>query len=96
MLWFSCEESPCPVGTRELRAAAGTSRGLLEESRGTVVAAWALEVTGGEMVRSGLSRWNLKVKRTGVAGRLIAETACRIKDDARAFGLSSRKDEVTV
>lgn len=61
-----------------------------------MVAAWALEVARGEMVRSGLSQYNLKVKRTGVAGRLIAETQCRIKDDARAFGLSNRKDEVTV
>lgn len=30
VLWFSCEESPCLIGSRELRAAAGTSRGLLE------------------------------------------------------------------
>ena len=51
----------------------------------------------------------MKVKlTTGFAGRLIAERqregekesaserTCGIKDDARAFGLSNRKDEVTI
>lgn len=59
-------------------------------------AAWNVEVACDEMVRSGLSGWNLKVKRTGFAGRLIAERECRIRDDAKAFGLSNRKDEVTI
>lgn len=59
-------------------------------------AAWNVEVACDEMVRSGLSGWNLKVKRTGFAGRLIAERECRIRDDAKSFGLSNRKDEVTI
>lgn len=59
-------------------------------------AAWAVEVACDEIVVSGLSGWNLKVKRTGFAGRLTADRECSFKDDAKAFGLSSRKDEVTI
>lgn len=62
---------------------------------------WTLEVACGGMVRSSPSGWNLKVNSgTGFADRLMAEREreCmhRVKDDTRAFGLSNRKDEVTV